>query len=91
MDNNNFKEDNILKDDYLIIKKTKNLNNYDLGLFLYNDNYHVMNYIFLDGFYMLSDKKNKEVLNKVQIIGKVVGLQRNKLIHLNYLIHKANC
>ena len=80
MDNNNFKDDNILKDDYLIIKKTKYLNDYDLGLFIYNNNYHVMNYIFLDGFYMLSDKKNKEVLNKVKIIGKVVGLQRNKLI-----------
>ena len=32
MDNNNFKDSNILKNDYLIIKKTDNLKNYDLGL-----------------------------------------------------------
>ena len=80
MDNNNFKDSNILKNDYLIIKKTDNLKNYDLGLFKYNDEYHIMNYIFLDGFYMLSDNKNKEVLNKIKIIGKVIGLQRNQII-----------
>ncbi len=80
MNNNNFKDSNILKNDYLIIKKTKNLNNYDLGLFIFNNDYHVMNYVFLDGFYMLSDSKTKEVLSKVKIIGKVIGLQRKQLI-----------
>ncbi len=80
MDNNNFKDVNILKNDYLIIKRTKSLNNYDLGLFKYNDEYHIMSYLFLDGFYMLSDNKNKEVLNKIQIIGKVIGLQRKQII-----------
>ena len=78
MDNNHFKKDNILKNDYLIIKKTKNLNNYDLGLFKYDNEYHVMSYIFLDGFYMLSDNVHKEVLSKVEIIGKVIGLQRKE-------------
>lgn len=80
MDNNNFKDVNILKNDYLIIKRTKNLNNYDIGLFKYNDEYHIMNYLFLDGFYMLSDNKNKEVLHKIKIMGKVIGLQRNQII-----------
>ena len=79
LDSNNFREENLLKNDYLIIKKTKYLKNYDLGLFFYNNNYHVMNYIYLDGFYMLSDNKNKEVLNKVKIIGKVIGLQRKEI------------
>lgn len=79
LDNNNLQKNDLLKNDYLIIKKTKNLNNYDLGLFFYNNNYHVMNYIYLDGFYMLSDNQNKEVLNKVKIIGKVIGLQRKEI------------
>ena len=79
LDNNNLRNNDLLKNDYLIIKKTKYLKNYDLGLFFYNNNYHVMNYIYLDGFYMLSDNKNKEVLNKVKIIGKVIGLQRKEI------------
>ena len=80
MDNNYFKNNNILKDDYLIIKRTNELNNYDIGLFKYNNDYHIMTYLFLDGFYMLSNGNTKEVLNKVKIIGKVVGLQRKQII-----------
>ena len=79
LDNNNLRNNDLLKNDYLIIKKTKYLKNYDLGLFFYNNNYHVMNYIYLDGFYMLSENSNKEVLNKVKIIGKVIGLQRKEI------------
>ena len=80
MDNNNLRNDNIMKNDYLIIKRTKELKNYDIGLFKYNNEYHIMKYILLDGFYMLSDNKRKEVLSKVKIIGKVIGLQRKQII-----------
>ena len=80
MENNNFIKDNILKNDYLVIKRTKDLNNYDLGLFKYNNEYHIMKYIFLDGFYMLSDGKSKEILNKIKIVGKVIGIQRKQII-----------
>ena len=65
LDNNNLRNNDLLKNDYLIIKKTKYLKNYDLGLFFYNNNYHVMNYIYLDGFYMLSD--NVESLHYLEL------------------------
>jgi SOS-response transcriptional repressor LexA len=80
MDNNNLLKDKILKNDYLVIKKTKMLKNYDLGLFMYNNEYHIMYYLFIDGFYMLFDNNSKEVLSKIKIIGKVVGLQRKTII-----------
>ena len=80
MNNNYLKNDNILKNDYLIIKKTKSIKNNDIGLFKYNDNYHVMKYQFSNGFYILYNEKKKEILNKVKIIGKVVELQRKRVL-----------
>lgn len=77
--NNCFKNKNIISGDYLIVEKTKTLENNSLGLFVYNDNYHIMNYNYIDGFYVLDDGVNREYLSKVNIIGKVIGLQRKKL------------
>ena len=78
--NNNFLNRNILKDDYLIVEKTQKLDNNTLGLFIYNNNYHIMNYNYKDGFYILDDGVNKEYLCKLKIIGKVIGLQRKKVL-----------
>lgn len=80
MNNNYLKTDNILKNDYLIIKNTKSLKNNDIGLFKYDDNYHVMKYEFSNGFYILYNEKEKDILNKVQVLGKVVELQRKRVL-----------
>ncbi len=77
--NNRFIDKNIIKDDYLIVEKTNKLDNNTLGLFIYNNSYHIMNYNYIDGFYILDDGVNKEYLYKVQIIGKVIGLQRKRV------------
>ena len=78
--NNRFIDKNIVCGDYLIVEKTKKLENNTLGLFLYNNIYHIMNYNYIDGFYILDDGVNKEYLYKVKIIGKVIGLQRGKVL-----------
>ena len=78
--NNRFKDKNIISGDYLIVEKTNKLENNDLGLFIYNDTYHIMNYNYIDGFYILDDGINKEYLYKVKIIGKVIGLQRKRVL-----------
>ena len=78
MNNDDFKSLLIKRNDYLIIEKTKQLSNDDLGLFLINKQYRVMIYHYLNGFYILEDK-NKEILYKVTIIGKVVSIYRKKI------------
>jgi len=77
--NNCFKDKNIINGDYLIVEKTQQLENNTLGLFIYNNSYHIMNYNYIDGFYILDDGINKEYLSRVKIIGKVIGLQRDKV------------
>ena len=64
--------------DYLIIEKTNNLEDNDIGLFVINKKYRIMKYFYKDGFYILKDN---EVLTlyKVRIIGKVIGVYRNTL------------
>lgn len=68
----------IKKNDYLIIEKTNKLNNNDLGLFVINKKYRIMEYEYIDGFYILKDKE-REILNKVKILGKVISIYRKDI------------
>lgn len=76
--NDYFNDLYIKKMDYLIIEKTNNLEDDDIGLFVINKKYRIMQYFYKDGFYILKDN---EVLTlyKVRIIGKVIGVYRNTL------------
>lgn len=69
------KEYQINTNDILIIDTSKKLKNNNLGLFIINNKYRIMKYKFIDGFYILEDKE-KEILIKVKIIGKVIGIYR---------------
>lgn len=65
----------IKKNDYLIIERTNELKDNDLGLFVINKKYRIMEYVYKDGFYILKGREN-EILNKVKIIGKVISVYR---------------
>ena len=73
--NNYFIKNNILKEDILIIERTKALHNNDLGLFIINKKYRLMKYQIKDHFYVLEDYE-LIFLNKVKIIGKVIAVKR---------------
>ena len=75
VNNNMFIKDGIVKNDLLIIKEKQELNDNDIGLFIINDKYRLMKYRFIDGFYLLKDKEEL-ILNKVQLIGKVIQIER---------------
>ena len=75
LNNNHFINDNIIKNNILIIKKRKTLNNGDLGLFIIDNNYQIKRYSFKDGFYLLTSN-DTIILNKVHIIGKVIQIIR---------------
>ena len=73
--NDYFNNIGILRNDILIVKIKKRLNKKDLGLFIIDNKYRVMEYDYKDGFYILRD--NEEILlNKIQIIGKVMMIER---------------
>ena len=76
--NNYFEKHFIKRNDYLIINIKKKIKNNDLGLFIINNEYRIMKYNYLDGYYILEDN-TKEVLNKINLIGIVEGVYRNKL------------
>ena len=65
----------IKKNDILIIEKTKKLKNNDIGLFKFNKRYAIMKYYYKDGFYIL-ENDTKRFYNNVNIIGKVIYLER---------------
>ena len=71
-----FKEDSIIKNDILIIEVNKKVQDNDLGLFIINNKYRIMKYNYLDGFHILTDKE-RLILSKVTVIGKVIKLERN--------------
>ena len=73
---NYFKDDNILKNDLLIIEVNKKVQENDFGLFIINNKYRIMKYNYLDGFHILTDKEQL-ILSKVKLIGKVIKLERN--------------
>lgn len=77
--NNYFNDLYIKKMDYLIIEKTNKLDDNDLGLFIINKKYRIMQYFYKDGFYILKDNEII-TLYRVRIIGKVVGVYRKSLI-----------
>lgn len=72
---NFLKEFNILKNEYLIIDTSKCPKNNQLGLFIINNEYRIMKFNYKDGYYILNDNET-EILHKVNIIGKVVGLYK---------------
>ena len=74
---NCFYDDNIIKNDILIIKRTDKLNNNDYGLFIIDEKYRLMKYKYNNGFYILNDDE-EIILNKVKTIGKVVAVERKK-------------
>ena len=75
INNNYFNNMGILKNDILVIEINKRLKPSDLGLFIIDKKYRIMKYNYKDGFYLLSD--NEEILlNKVNIIGKVIMIER---------------
>lgn len=74
--NDYFKEENIKKNDLLIIEVNKKVQDNDLGLFVINNKYRIMKYNYLDGFHILTDKE-RIILSKVKLIGKVIRLERN--------------
>ena len=73
--NNYFKDLGIFKNDLLIIRKDKNINNNDLGLFIIDNKYRIMKYNYQDGFYILCDYEEL-LLNKVKLIGKVIMVEK---------------
>ena len=73
--NNAFYKRGILKGDLLIIEKNKKINNNDLGLFIINKKYRIMQYLYQDGFYILEDNE-QIILNKIKLIGKVIQIER---------------
>ena len=75
LENNYFKKNNLIKGDVLIVEKNKKLKNNDLGLFIIDNTYRIMTYRFQDGFYILEDNE-QIILNKVNIIGKVIMVER---------------
>ncbi len=73
--NNYFQENGIFKNDLLVIEKVKILKSNNIGLFIIDNKYRIMNYNYIDGFYILKD--NEEIiLNKVNIVGKVIMIIR---------------
>ena len=76
--NNFFENYFIKKNDYLIINIEKKIKNNDLGLFLINNEYKIMKYNFIDGYYVLEDN-NKEILNRINLIGIVESIYRIKI------------
>ena len=73
--NNYFNNIGILRNDILVIEINKRLKPSDLGLFIIDKKYRIMKYNYKDGFYLLND--NEEILlNKVNIIGKVIMIER---------------
>lgn len=73
-----FKHLYIKNQDYLIIERTNKLNNHDLGLFVINKKYRIMEYEYRDGFYLLKDFE-LITLYRVKIIGKVISVYRGNL------------
>lgn len=76
--NNYFENYNIKKNDYLIINIEKKIKNNDLGLFIINNEYRVMKYTYIDSYYILEDK-TKEILNRINLVGIVEAIYRNKI------------
>ena len=75
INNNYFKKQRIFKNDLLIIEESKRLKQNDIGLFMINNKYRVMKYNYKDGFFILKDDEEL-ILNKINIIGKVVMIER---------------
>ena len=73
--NNSFNYLNIQRNDILIIEMKKKLKPGEIGLFMIDKKYRVMTYDYKDGFYILKDKE-KLLLSKVIIVGKVVMIER---------------
>lgn len=73
--NDYFNNIGILRNDILVIEINKRLKSNDLGLFIIDKKYQIMKYNYKDGFYLLSDKEDI-LLNKVNIIGKVIMIER---------------
>ena len=76
--NDYFKDLYIKNGDYLIIENCHKLKNGELGLFNIYDNYRIMKYNYKDGFFILKDNKC-EIVYKVKIIGKVIGIYRTSI------------
>lgn len=73
--NEYFNNIGILRNDILIVQKNRKLYVDDIALFIIDKKYRVMKYNYKDGFYLLTD--NEEILlNRVKIIGKVIGIER---------------
>ena len=75
INNDYFNELGIIKKDILIIENNKKLYNGDLGLFIVDNKYRIMIYQYKDGFYLLKDKEEL-LLYKVNILGKVIAIER---------------
>ena len=75
INNNYFNKYGIFKNDLLIIKKDKKLKDNNLGLFIIDNKYRVMEYKYKDGFYILRDYEEL-LLNKVKIVGKVIMVEK---------------
>ncbi len=65
----------VFHNDILIIKKINKIKDNELGLFIIDNKYRVMKYQYRDGFYILSDKEEL-VLNRINLIGKVIMLEK---------------
>ena len=73
--NDNLKKEMIKKNDILIIELNAIIQNNELGLFIVDNSYCIMNYFYENGFYILSSDK-KVILNKINYVGKVIQLER---------------
>ena len=76
--NNYFNHFFIKENDYLIIEKTKDLNNNDLGLFIIDNKYRILLYSYYDGFYLLKDYETI-TLYRIKIVGKVISVYRKNI------------
>lgn len=76
--NDFFQEYSIKKGDYLMINTKRKIKNNELGLFIINKKYRIMKYNYLDGYFILQDSE-QEILNKVNLVGTVIGIYRDNI------------
>ena len=75
INNNYFNNIGIIKNDLLIIEITDKIKPNNLGLFIIDGKYRIMQYNYRDGFYLLMDNEEL-ILNKIKIVGKVIQIIR---------------
>ena len=75
VNNNNLDCLGLMKNDIIIVQLNSKMHNNDIGLFIIDNKYQIKKYNYHDGFYILSSE-NEIILNKVNLVGKVIIIER---------------